>query len=266
MQVCDSCAADEYEEAACVTDSDTLESDFAFVADHASDGVTVVGEWATEESEEAFGDFDFLSDSDSDKGSKSVVFSVSPEQPGFFEITMLNIPGDDRSTSTPVTINGADGAVVLTVDQSVESTIVLGIFRLNATSSVVVETTDTDVNTVSEFGTLVVVDAIRFVPIGLETVCRACEPCDDGFYVVSECTATAAAECDPHSVCADDEYETAAPTSTTDRECSALTECNDDEYETTAPTATTDRLCANTTICDDVSICLLYTSPSPRDA
>ena len=90
--------------------------------DYASAKIT--GKWTTS----SYSGPTYLHDGNEDKGAKSVRFSIRVVKPGKYQVTLSNVPLNNRSARVPVTVASTDGEKTVTVDQRTDQLIEVGVF------------------------------------------------------------------------------------------------------------------------------------------
>lgn len=132
------------------------------------DKVTQTGSW----SHSTFHGGDYLQDGNDGKGEKQIVFSMSVEEAGTYEVFLGYLPWENRASAVPVTIEHADGTSSVTVDQrsNDQGWKRLGAFRLSPDrpARVTVSNADTD--------GYVVAESVRYVRQGDNFVAKTPSP------------------------------------------------------------------------------------------
>ncbi|MCB9939174.1 MAG: DUF1553 domain-containing protein [Planctomycetaceae bacterium] len=106
----------------------------------------------------------YIHDDGTDKGEKSVEFTLKPSKTGLYEVRLSYAPGGNRANNVPITIHHADGKSDVTLDQSRKPPIdnlfaSVGSFRFEGGKPTAL--------TISTTGTkgYVIVDAVRLVEV-----------------------------------------------------------------------------------------------------
>jgi len=122
-----------------------------------------VGAWASSGAIGPFVGAGYVHDGDEAKGAKSIAFEARLPGAGRYEVRVAYSPGSNRAAMAPVRIEHADGAAVVTIDQTKRPPIdrvfvSLGAFRFTADRPARV--------TISNTGTRghVIADAVQFLP------------------------------------------------------------------------------------------------------
>ncbi|HEY8967390.1 MAG TPA: glycosyl hydrolase [Candidatus Methylacidiphilales bacterium] len=128
--------------------------------DAATSGVTKTGTWTTSTTSFGYYGTGYVSDGNTAKGTKSIVFAPTLATGGTYEV-LLNWPSDtNRATNVPVTIATASGTVSLTLNQQQPgdwASLGTYTFAAGATGTVTIATTGTN--------GYVIADAVRFVAL-----------------------------------------------------------------------------------------------------
>lgn len=124
---------------------------------------TFTGAWATSTANGPFVEAGYRHDGNAEKGEKSARFEAALPAAGRHEVRLCYAPNNNRATTVPVTIEHADGATTVLVNQREAPPIdgawvSLGTFAFAADRPAVVTigTTDTEGH--------VIADAVQFVP------------------------------------------------------------------------------------------------------
>jgi len=99
----------------------------------------------------------YLHDGNNGKGEKTATFKINVPKPGTYEVSLLYVASDNRSTKTPVTVSIGKETKEMTVNQRKGSAIgsSLGNFRINDSITVTVSNRNTD--------GFVIVDGVQLV-------------------------------------------------------------------------------------------------------
>ena len=126
----------------------------------------LVGDWQYSTHTPPYVGLGYLHDMKAGKGTKSVTFTPTLPQSGWYEVRLAHCYNIRRSTKTPVTIHHADGDTKVVINQQQEPPHAhlfrtLGTFRFEAgrTGSVRVSNEGTEPDKV------VIADAVEFLPV-----------------------------------------------------------------------------------------------------
>ncbi|MBL9144494.1 MAG: xanthan lyase [Verrucomicrobiaceae bacterium] len=126
----------------------------------------LVGEWQYSTHTPPYVGLGYLHDMKAGKGTKSVTFTPTLPQAGWYEVRLAHCFNVRRSTRTPVTIHHADGDTTLKVNQQEEPKHehlwrTLGIFRFEVGRGGWVRVS----NDGTEPNKVVIADAVQFLPV-----------------------------------------------------------------------------------------------------
>jgi hypothetical protein len=130
------------------------------------DAAEYKGTWVTSEKQAPIFGTSYRHDDNKHQGEASAVFTPKITEPGDYEVRLLYVATKNRATNVPVTIQSADGAKTITINQREEALQngvprALGVFRFEAGSKASLEITNKDTDG------YVVVDGVQFVPVAL---------------------------------------------------------------------------------------------------
>ena len=121
-------------------------------------GARFTGDWANGAWKPVVGS-GYRHDGDSSKGEKIASFTLNVAKPGKYKVVLLYVPGDNRSSNTPVKLTIGDLQESFVVNQKVAAAggKVLGTFNIDKTATLTVSNKDTDGH--------VIVDGVQLVAV-----------------------------------------------------------------------------------------------------
>jgi hypothetical protein len=137
-----------------------LPSPFEIIVDNTdSSGVTMTGAWVSSMSTPGYYGGDYLHDSNSGQGTKSVRFTPTIATAGSYEVFARWVSATNRSTQVPIDIHHDGGSATVTVNQRVSGSqwVSLGSYFFSAGTTGSVDIRNTGANG------FVIADAVKFV-------------------------------------------------------------------------------------------------------
>jgi hypothetical protein len=123
----------------------------------------LTGDWTSSAAIGGFVGPNYLHDGNTDKGQKTARFDLDLPAPGVYEVRVAYVANDNRATNVPITVEGADGARTIRVNQRREPAqgapfVSLGTFRFEGgkKGAVIIANEGTDGH--------VIVDAVQCLP------------------------------------------------------------------------------------------------------